>query len=160
MSKKELIIIINGTDTKFFEKNINRIILSKDVEINDKNCTLLQTDFTSLEDLIKAKQIISKQLHPINKIVIINKNIDLNMISYQHDYNIIKDNYLKLSNLLYFINLLIKNFDKKIDFILSFEKNNHYKVHTNIFNESITNYLIVLKKDLKDSYEINIKKSN
>ena len=158
MELKKLFIILNGFDEKLVEKKGNKVIIcQEDNKIIDQDCTLLQTDYYSLEDLVKAEQIINKQLSPLNEIIIINKNIDLNMISYQYDYQNIKDNYLKLANLYFFINLLIKSFNKKLDFTLSFEKYSHYKVHTNIFNESLTKYLEILKKDLKDSHLISIK---
>ena len=102
--------------------------------------------------------IIEKQLNPINEIVIVNRGIDLNMLSYQYDYKFIKDNYFVLTNIFFFLNLLISNFDKRLKFILSFEKNSHYKVHMNNFNNSIINYLNSFKKDLKDTFNINIKK--
>ncbi len=152
-------IVINGNDNSAYKKESNKVIIS-DAENNsiDHNYTLLQTNFTSVEDLIKAHKIIEKQLSPINEIVIINKGVDLNMLSYQYDYKFIKDNYLILTNILFFLNLLISNFDKKLKIILSFEKNSHYKIHMNNFNNSITSYLNSLKKDLKNSFHIDIKK--
>ena len=96
-------IVINGNDNSIYKKNINKVIISE-AENNsiDQNYTLLQTNFTSVEDLIKAQKIIEKQVSPINEIVIINKGIDLNMLSYQYDYKFIKDNYLILANIFFF----------------------------------------------------------
>ena len=113
-------IVINGNDNSIYKKNSNKVIISE-AENNsiDQNYTLLQTNFTSLEDLIKAQKIIEKQVSPINEIVIINRDIDLNMLSYQYDYKFIKDNNLILTNIFFFLNLLISNFDKKLKFILS-----------------------------------------
>ena len=157
----QIIITINGDDSFETKKEHNTIVISnrENVEI-DQNYTLLQTNFTSIDDLIKAEKIIKKQLIPIHKITIVNKNIDLNMISYQYDYKFIKDNYLILANIIFFLNLLISNFDKDLKIILLFEKKNHYKVHLNIFNEAVINYLDLFKKDLKGSYNITIKKLN
>jgi hypothetical protein len=155
----QVVIVINGNDNRVYKKKSSKIIISEEENnIIDQNYTLLQTDFTSVEDLIKAKKIIEKQLNPINEIVIVNRGIDLNMLSYQYDYKFIKDNYFVLTNIFFFLNLLISNFDKKLKFILSFEKNSHYKVHMNNFNNSIINYLNSFKKDLKDTFNITIKK--
>ena len=159
MSINQVVIVINGSDNTVYNRGSNKIIISEAENNNiDQNYTLLQTNFTSLEDLIKAHKIIEKQLSPINEIVIINKGVDLNMLSYQYDYKFIKDNYLILTNILFFLNLLISNFDKKLKIILSFEKNSHYKIHMNNFNNSITSYINSLKKDLKNSFHIDIKK--
>ncbi len=157
----QIIITINGDYRVESKKNQNTIVISnsENVEI-DQNYTLLQTNFTSIDDLIKAEKIIKKQLIPIHKITIVNKNIDLNMLSYQYDYKFIKDNYLILANIIFFLNLLISNFDKDLKIILSIEKKNHYKVHVNNFNEAVINYLDLFKKDLKGSYNITIKKLN
>ena len=152
-------ILINGNDNRVYKKDSNKIIISEIENYNlDQNYTLLQTNFTSVEDLIKAQKIIEKQVSPINEIVIINKGIDLNMISYQYDYKFIKDNYLILTNVFFFLNLLISNFDKRLKFILSLERNSHFKVHMNNFNISIINYLNSFKKDLKNISHISIKK--
>ena len=108
--------------------------------------------------MIKAKQIINNQIKHIEEIVIINRDIELNMISYQYDYEYMKESYQVLANIIFFLNLLIDNFNKDINFILSFEKNSRYKIHVNNFNYSIIKYLETLKKDLDNSYHINIKK--
>jgi len=158
MAVNQVIVLLNGNDDRIYKEDTNIIILSKeDNKLLEKNCTILQTNFESIEDLIKAEKIIKKQLKEINELVIINKNIDLNMISYQYDYKFIKENYLILTNIFFFINLLISKFDKNIDLILSLERDSHYKIHSNIFNESIINYLNIFKKDLKESHNLNIK---
>lgn len=159
MTKNQIIIVINGYDERTNDHDSNKIvIIKKEEKKNYQSGTFLETDMESVDDLIKAQSIINKQASPINEIIIINRNIDLNMISYQHDYKHIKNNYLILANLLYFINLLISNFNNKLNFILSFENDSHYKVHTNIFNNSIINYLNIFKDDLKGSHSITIKK--
>ena len=155
----QLLIVLEGTDKRVIKKNINGIVVSKtDKLIIDEKYTFLQADFRSIDDLIKAKQIINNQIKHIEEIVIINRDIELNMISYQYDYEYTKESYLMLANIVFFLNTLIDNFDKNINFILSFEKNSHYKIHINNFNESIINYLEVLKKDLDSSHQITIKK--
>ena len=155
----QVVIVINGNDNRVYKKKSSKIIISEEEKnIIDQNYILLQTNFTSVEDLIKAQKIIEKQVSPINEIVIINKDIDLNMISYQYDYKFIKDNYLILTNIFFFLNLLISNFDENLKFILSLEKHSHYKVHMNNFNSSIINYLNSFKKDLEKTFHITIKK--
>ena len=152
-------IVINGNDNRVYKKNSNKLVISEAENNNiDQNYTFLQANLKSLEDLIKAQKIIEKQINPINEVIIINKGIDLNMLSYQYDYKFIKDNYMILINIIFFLNLLISNFDQKLKLILSFDKNSHYKVHMNNFNSSIINYLNSFKKDLKNKFDITIKK--
>ena len=79
------------------------------------------------------------------------------MISYQYDFENIKQNYQTLINIIYFINLLIPLFNEKFCFVLSLEKDNHYKIHLNNFKISLINYLNALKKDLIKSKNIKIK---
>ena len=159
MSFNQILIVLNGEDQRVLSTNSNKIILAKkklDYIIQDH--TLLQSNFESLEDLIKAEVIIKNQFSKIDELVIINNQIDLNMIYYQYDYNFIKQNYKVLMNIIYFINLLIPLFNKEFRFVLSFEKDNHYKVHLNNFKMSLINYLNSLKIDLVESNNINIKK--
>ena len=139
--------------------NSNTIILAeKKLQNITQDHTLLQSTFESLEDLIKAEAIIKNQFSKIDELVIVNNQIDLNMISYQYDYNFIKKNYKILMNIIYFINILIPLFNKEFRFVLSFEKDNHYKVHQNNFKMSLINYLNSLKIDLVKSNNIDIKK--
>ena len=154
----QLVICLNGIDKRVLKKNINGVLIAKtdQIEIKEKY-TFLQAEFSSIDDLIKAKQIITNQIRNINEIVIVNKDIDLNMISYQYDYEYIKVCYQTLTNIIFFMNVLINDFNENIEFILSFDKDNHYKVHTNNLNYSIIRYLEELKKDLEKSHQINIK---
>ena len=155
----QLLIVLEGTDKRVIKKNINGIVISKtDKLIINEKYTFLQADFSSIDDLIKAKQIINNQIKHIEEIVIINRDIELNMITYQYDYAYTKECYQTLANIIFLLNVLIENFNKNVDFILSFEKNSHYKIHTNNFNCSIIKYLEALKKDLEKSHKINIKK--
>ncbi len=157
----QVIIIINGFNENFLNAENEAIVISEKNDLKTNyNFTLLQADFKSIEELIKAEKIIKSKFSSIDEIIIVNKDIDLNMISYQYDYKYLKDNYLILTNIIYLINLLINNFSRNLNFVLSFEKESHYKVHTKIFNESIINYLIILKKDLIKSHSLNIKKLN
>ena len=158
MYNNQVLIILNGEDQTVLSKNSNKIILAKKIQENiTHHHTLLQTNFESLEDLIKANTIIKSQFLKIDELIIIYKNIDLNMISYQYDYNHIKQNYQELMNIIYFINLLVPLLKEKYSFILSFEKDNHYKVHFNNFKMSLIKYLESLKVDLVKSIDINIK---
>ena len=159
MSHNQILIILNGEDKRVFNKYSNKIIIAKKRLQNiNQDHTLLQSTFESIEDLIKAEAIIKNQFLKIDELVIVNKNIDLNMISYQYDYNYIKHNYQILINIIYFINLLVPLFNKELSFVLSFEKDNHYKVHLNNFKTSLISYLKSLKLDLVRSNNINIKK--
>ena len=158
MSDNQVLIILNGEDQTVLSENSNKIILAKKKQENiNHDHTLLMTNFDSLEDLIKANTIIKSQFSKIDELVIIYRNIDLNMISYQYDYNHIKQNYQELMNIIYFINLLVPLLKDKFSFILSFEKDNHYKVHFNNFKMSLIKYLESLKVDLVKSININIK---
>ena len=154
----QLLISLNGMDERVLKKNINGVLISETDKLKIvEQYTLLQANFSSIDDLIKAKHIINDQIKIIKEIVIINRDIDLNMISYQYNYEYIKKCYFTLTNIIYFINVLIGNFNKEIKLILSFENENHYKIHSNNFKLSIINYLEALKKDLKKSHQINIK---
>ena len=158
MSNNQVLIILNGQDQRILSEESNKIILSeKKLEYIAQDHTLLQTNFYSLEDLIKANEIIKSHFSEIDELIIINKDIDLNMISYQYDYNHIKQNYQILMNIIYFINLLVPLYKKKFYFKLSFDNDNHYKIHFNNFKISLINYLKSLKKDLVKSSSINIK---
>lgn len=155
----QLLIVLEGTDKRVIKKNVNGIVISKtDKLVINEKYTFLHADFRSIDDLIKAKQIINNQIKHIEEIVIINRDIELNMISYQYDYEYMKEIYQTLANIVFFLNALINSFDKNINFILSFEKSSHYKIHINNLNASIVKYLEALKKDLDRSHQINIKK--
>ena len=159
MSNNQIYIVLNGEFQNTLNANSNKIILAKkNLDNINLDHTLLQTNFERLEDFIKAETIIRSQFSKIDEFIIINKDIDLNMISYQFDYNHIKKNYQILINIIYFINLLVPLFNHKICFVLSLEKDNHYKVHTNNFKLSLLNYLNSLKKDLVKSNNIILKK--
>ena len=158
MSHNQILVILNGEDPRILSESSNKIILSKKkIENINLDHTLLQTNFEYLEDFIKAESIIKNQFSKIDELIIVNNKIDLNMISYQYDYNYIKQNYQVLMNIIYFINLLIPLFNKKFRFVLSFEKDNHYKIHYNNFKLSLINYLKSLKIDLVKSNVIDIK---
>ena len=87
----QLLIVLEGTDKRAIKENINGIVISKtDKLIINEKYTFLHADFNSIDDLIKAKQIINNQIKHIEEIVIINRDIDLNMISYQYDYEYTK----------------------------------------------------------------------
>ena len=159
MSFNQILIVLNGEDQRVLSTNSNKIILAKKkLENITQDHTLLQSNFESLEDLIKAEVIIKNQFSKVDEVVIVNKDIDLNMISYQYDYTHIKQNYKVLMNIIYFINSLIPLYNNEFHFVLSFEKDNHYKVHLNNFKMSLINYLNSLKKDLVKSKNIYIKK--
>ncbi len=158
MSINQVLIILSGEDQTVLLEKSNKIVLAKKKQENiSHDHTLLQTNFDSLEDLIKANTIIKNQFSKIDELVIIYRNINLNMISYQYDYNHIKQNYQELMNIIYFINLLVPLLKDEFRFILSFEKNNHYKVHFNNFKMSLVKYLESLKVDLLKSIKIDIK---
>ena len=158
MSNNQVFIILNGEIRTELSESSNKIILAKKKQENiAHDHTLLQTNFESLEDLIKANTIIKSQFSKIDELIIVYRNIDLNMISYQYDYNHIKQNYQTLMNIIYFINLLVPLLKNEFSFILSLEKDSHYKVHFNNFKISLIRYLETLKVDLAKSTNINIK---
>ena len=158
MSSNQVLIILNGEDQKILSESSNKIILAKKKQENiAHDHTLLQTNFDSLEDLIKANTIIKSQFSKIDELIIIYRNIDLNMISYQYDYSHVKQNYQELMNIIYFINLLVPLLKDEFSIVLSFEKDNHYKIHFNNFKMSLIKYLESLKIDLVKSINIDIK---
>ena len=152
---------MNGEEGRVISKNSNKIIISKKKSnIIQEDHMFLECNFDVIDDLIKAENVIRSQFLKIDELILVNKDFDLNMISYQYDFNHIKLNYQILTNIIYFINLLIPLFNNNFRFILSFEKDSHYKVHLNNFNNSLINYLQSLKIDLNKSYKIEIKKLN
>ncbi len=158
MSINQVLIILNGEDKTVLLEKSNKIVLAKKKQENiAHDHTLLQTNFDSLEDLIKANAIIKNQFSKIDELVIVYRDIYLNMITYQYDYNHIKQNYQELMNIIYFINLLVPLLKDEFRFILSFEKDNHFKVHLNNFKMSLIKYLESLKVDLQKSINIDIK---
>lgn len=159
MSLNQIIIILSGEDQRVLNINSNKIILASDKLDNiNQDHTLLQTNFESIEDLMKAVSLIKNQFLKVDEVVIINRDIDLHMISYQYNYDYIKKNYQILINVIYFINLIVPIFSDKLRFVLSFDKDNHYKVHLNNFKNSLVNYVVSLKKDLNKLNNIEIKK--
>lgn len=154
--KNSLIIHYHG-EIKYSEEE-NTILISEEASWNgDFINKQLQIDYLKIEDYIKASQVVNQEFGEINNIKIINHNYDLNMISYQYEYEMIKKNYQTLGNLIFFINLLIKNFSGNIKFDLILEEENHFKIHLNNFNLSLKNYLKVLQKDLSKKYNIELK---
>ena len=154
--KNSLIIHYHG-EVKYSEEE-NNILISEDASWRgDFIKKQLQIDYLKVEDYIKASQVVNQDFGQINSITIINQNYDLNMISYQYDYEMIKKNYQTLGNLIFFINLLIQNFSENIKFELILEDENHFKIHQNNFSLSLKNYLKVLQKDLSKKYNIELK---
>ena len=151
-----LIIHYHG-DIKY-SKEENNILISEDTNWKDDLINKqLQIDYLKINDYIKASQVINQEFGEINNIKIIKHNYDLNMISYQYDYEMIRKNYQTLGNLIFFINLLIQNFSENIKFELTLEDESHFKIHQNNFSLSLKNYLKILKKDLSKKYNIELK---
>ena len=66
---KQLLIVLEGTDKRVIKRNINGIVISKtDKLIINEKYTFLKADFSSIDDLIKAKQIINNQIKNIEEI--------------------------------------------------------------------------------------------
>ena len=151
-----LIIHYHG-DIKY-SKEENNILISEDTNWKSNFFNKqLQIDYLKIEDYIKASHLVNQEFGEINNIKIINHNYDLNMISYQYDYEMIRKNYQTLGNLIFFINLLIQNFSENIKFELILEDESHFKIHQNNFSLSLKNYLKILKKDLSKKYNIELK---
>ena len=81
-----LIIHYHG-EIKYSDRD-NIILISEDSNWKtDLGKKQLQIDYLNIEDYIKATQLINQELNEINKIIIINNNYELNMISYQYEYD-------------------------------------------------------------------------
>ena len=151
-----LIIHYHG-EIKYSDRD-NIILVSEDSNWKtDSIKKQLQIDYLNIEDYVKATQLINQEFNEINKIIIINNNYELNMISYQYEYEAIKKNYYSVGNLIFFINLLIENFSKEISIDLILEEENHFKVHLNNFSSSVKDYLKTLQEDLSQKYNIKLK---
>jgi len=157
--KNNLIILLNG-EIPLDQICENNIVLSREKIDLNFNHNLLQIEYENIEDIVKADLIISQELTKINSLVIINDHIDLNMLSYQYNYDHYQKLYNVLSNLIFLINSLTKIFDHKVEISLLLENDHHYKIHQNNLNQSIYNYLLALQKDLKGSIDLDIKKLN
>jgi len=157
--KNNLIVLLNGEIPLDIVRE-NNIVLSKEKLDLTFNHNLLQIEYENIEDIVKADLIISQEFTRIDSLVIINNHIDLNMLSYQYNFEHYNKVYSVLSNLIFLINGLIKLFDTKIEVHLILEKDHHFKIHQNNLNQSIKNYLNSLKQDLKGSVNIEIKKLN
>ena len=71
----QLLISLNGIDERVLKKNINGVLISETNKLNVvEKYTLLQANFSSIDDLIKAKHIINDQIKIIKEIVIINRD--------------------------------------------------------------------------------------
>ena len=154
--RNSLIIHYNG-EIKYSEEENNILISEDDSWKGEFINKQLQIDYLKIDDYIKASQVVNQEFGEINNIKIINDNYDLNMISYQYDYEMIKKNYQMLGNLIFFINLLIQNFSANIKIELILEDESHFKIHQNNFSLSLKNYLKVLQKDLSKKYNIELK---
>ena len=95
-----LIIHYHG-EIKYSDRD-NIILISEDSNWKtDFIKKQLQIDYLNIEDYVKATQLINQELNEINKIIIINNNYELNMISYQYKYEAIKKNYYSVGNLIF-----------------------------------------------------------
>ena len=81
MSFNQILIYLNGDDQSVLSTESNKIILAKKkmMSINQDH-TLLQTNFESIEDLIKAEAIIRNQIFKIDEIAIIYNDIDFHIL--------------------------------------------------------------------------------
>ena len=154
-----LIILLNGQIT-LDQICENNIVLSREKIDLNFNHNLLQIEYENIEDIVKADLVISQEFNKINSLVIINDHIDLNMLSYQYNYDHYQKLYNVLSNLIFLINSLTKIFDHKVEISLILENDHHFKIHQNNLNHSIYNFLLALQKDLKGSINLDIKKLN
>ena len=67
MSFNQILIVLNGEDSRVFSSNSNKIVLAKKKLTNiSEDHTLLQSTFESLEDLIKAEILIKNQFSKKN----------------------------------------------------------------------------------------------
>ena len=88
-----LIIHYHG-EIKYSDRD-NIILISEDSNWKtDSTKKQLQIDYLNIEDYVKATQLINQEFNEINKIIIINNNYELNMISYQYEYEAIKKKLL------------------------------------------------------------------
>ena len=87
--RNSLIIHYHG-EIKYSEEENNILISEDDSWKGEFINKQLQIDYLKIDDYIKASQVVNQEFGEINNIKIINHNYDLNMISYQYDYEMIK----------------------------------------------------------------------
>ena len=158
MSKKILNIIIDGKPIFNLNDKYNYITLSsKEPEKDQDQGKWLQIDYEKPEEIIKALNIIKLEFGKIDEINIIFNNQKLNMLSYQYDYEFLKNIYFnQTSNLIYLMSLLIPFYNEKIDIKLLVGEFSYYQVHNINWLNSITNFLKSIKKDLEPKILINL----
>ena len=79
------------------------------------------------------------------------------MLSYQYDYEFLKNIYFnQTSNLIYLMSLLIPFYNEKIDIKLLVGEFSYYQVHNINWLNSMTNFLKSIKKDLEPKILINL----
>lgn len=79
------------------------------------------------------------------------------MISYQFDYEFLKNLYLnQTANLIYFLSVLIPFFEKEISIKMIHGDFSYYQIHNKNWVIVITNFLRALRKDLESKISINL----
>ena len=118
MKKKNILaIIVEGRFVLDINDNSNYIIISSK-EPDEEQIEIgqwLQINYNNPEEILKALELIKIDFGKIDEINIIYNNQKLNMISYQFDYEFLKNLYFnQTANLIYFLSVLIPFFEKEI----------------------------------------------
>ena len=159
--KRIITIIIEGQYTGDLNSKNEYIFISKKEPQEDLKCKWLQINYEDPEELIKTIQIIKMDFEKIDEIQIIYNNQKLNMLSYQYDYEFLKNLYLnQTANIIFLINLMVSLFNKKILININSGDFSHYQAHNKNWYNSICLYLDSLKKDLVPKIEITLSIKN
>ena len=128
--KRIITIIIEGQYTGDLNSKNEYIFISKKEPQEDLKCKWLQINYEDPEELIKTIQIIKMDFEKIDEIQIIYNNQKLNMLSYQYDYEFLKNLYLnQTANIIFLINLMVSLFNKKILININSGDFSHYQAH-------------------------------
>ena len=160
MKKKNILaIIVEGRFVLDINNDSNYIIISSK-EPDEEQIEIgqwLQINYNDPEEILKALELIKIDFGKIDEINIIYNNQKLNMISYQFDYEFLKNLYLnQTANLIYFLSVLIPFFEKEISIKMVHGDFSYYQIHNKNWVIVITNFLRALQKDLEAKISIKL----
>jgi hypothetical protein len=160
MKKKNVLaIIVEGRFVLEINDKSNYIIISGK-EPDEEQMEIgqwLQINYNNPEEILKALELIKIDFGKIDEINIIYNNQKLNMISYQFDYEFLKNLYLnQTANIIYFLSVLIPFFEKDISIKLIHGDFSYYQIHNKNWVIVITNFLRALQKDLESKISISL----
>ena len=159
VKKNILVIIVEGQFVLEVNNNSNYIIISgkePDEELIEIG-QWLQINYNDPEEILKALELIKIDFGKIDEINIVYNNQKLNMLSYQFDYEFLKNLYFnQTANLIYFLSVLIPFYKEEISIKMTHGDFSYYQIHNKNWVIVITNFLRALQKDLESKIKIKL----